>query len=152
MTDTKVTHPLHLELADGLRKVADFVEANPEYASWLRYGLQESGIDAHPEGDDKAAALGAFARATLRAGAKVEKEFSDQFAFVNASFGAVKVSAYDYRSKVCELVELDEEETVEVDDPEWVAPEAPKVTVTRKKTEWQCAPLLAAEQPAAVSS
>lgn len=143
--------PLHRQYAAGLRQLARFVEDHPEFADWFSFELSTAGIGAHPRGEDKAAAMGSFARAALRAGAKVDKDYSDTIAKVIASFGEVKVSAYEYRDEVCELVVLDEEETVEINDPDYVEPEPPKVTVTRKKTQWRCRPLLASD-PAATKN
>jgi hypothetical protein len=132
---------LAAELASGLRHVADFIKANPEFAEWFRYTLAVAAINLHlTDEEDQAAALGRFSRAVLRNGGTVDKKIDDQWYTVVASFGAVKAETLTYRNQVCEAVVVGQE-TVKIRKPppkdEWA-----EVEETRDIVKYECKPLL----------
>lgn len=146
MTDTKVTHPLHLELADGLRKVADFVEANPELAEYLRYSFDM--VNAYSNDPE---VLAAFIKAGKRHGAEATKAAKgDEWFYARLRWGRVELHVNAHRNQVCEARQVGTK-TVKQKDPAALAA-VPEVEVEVPVYEWDCKPLLAAEQPAAVSS
>jgi hypothetical protein len=141
-TDNEI--PLHIRQAEGLRAVADMIEANPEMAPLLAYSLRN--ISA-PTGsvDDPKAAMATFARATVKHGAKVRKDGSSEWFRVAATWGPVEVEVFGAREQVCERVVTGTETvTKTVPDPEKLA-EVPEVEVTEtvEIVKWECKPLLA---------
>lgn len=131
-------------MAAGLRQLADMLQANPALAAEFAYSLSEIGEPSI--GRD---ALAAFARAALRAGAKVEKYFRGEYAGVIARFGPVEVTAFDKREEVCERVVVGTREVTEqVPDPlALLAVPLVEVTRTVEDVEWRCRPLLDASAP-----
>jgi hypothetical protein len=140
--------PLHIRQAEGLRALADMIEANPEIADTMSYPLRYISAPV-TSCDDEVAALAAFARACVRSGAAIRKEGDTQWFRVVASFGEdVRVDAFGHREEVCERVVTGTETvTKTVPDPEALAT-VPTVEVTEEveTVEWVCRPLLAAEQ------
>jgi len=148
------TQPTMLDqYVDGLRRFADFVEANPDLVEHLRYMLDDITI-IHGGGGRQYMAQ--FARAAARAGLEVAKDYvSDKYAYLNIMFSPVvgiKVAAG--RDEVCERVVTGSTEVVkEVPDPELLAA-VPKVIVTEvvETFEWKCRPLLADAESAGVQA
>jgi hypothetical protein len=128
---------LAAEQADGLRALADLIEANPQLNANLDriYGF-------HP---NSAEAQAAIARAGLRHGAKVDKDVWEKQHNIVLKWGPVHVHALASRETVCERVQVGEEKvTSTVPDPAVVVPTI-EVTETVPVYEWRCAPILAAE-------
>lgn len=146
MTATET--PLHIRQAEGLRALADMIEANPEIAETMAYPLRYISAPVTSE-DDEVGALAAFARACARAGAVIRKDGDTKWFRVIASFGSeVQVDAFGHRDEVCERVVTGTETVVKtVPDPDALAT-VPTVEVTEvvETVEWKCRPLLAAEQ------
>lgn len=132
--------------ADGLRALAAFIEANPQFADMFDTTFSYSGINAHiSRFEDKAAVMGEVARVAVRAGATVDKKINDQWHNLVVRFGAVKFEVLAYREEVCERVVVGTETvTKRVPDPARLA-EVPEVEVTEtvERVEWRCTPLLA---------
>lgn len=137
-TETKAT-----ELADGLRAVADMIEANPELAHILRYALTHLSEPL----DDRDQMI-TLARIGARTTGKVTKDFTGKHASVRIAFGPVSVTGYIDREQVCERVVVGHETVIEAGpDPDAVAA-LPVVEreVEREIVEWRCHPLLADER------
>lgn len=137
MSNTKAT-----EYANGLRALADMIEANPELVPILKYSL---GNISEPVRDRDE--LATFTRAAARTGRKVTKDYSGKYADVSVAFGPVTVSGYLPREEVCDRVVIGTEKVIEKGpDPEAVAA-LPVVEreVEREIVEWRCRPLLADE-------
>lgn len=129
-------------LAADFRRLADFIEANPELAdTYLGYAMQ--GFNLPVQTRDRVVGL---ARMGMRAGFAVTKHQNDNFAGVDITVGdSISLHVYARRDEVCErIVTGTREVTEEVPDPEALAA-VPKVTVTRveEDVEWRCLPLLA---------
>lgn len=136
-TETKAS-----EYADGLRALADMIEANPELVPIFKFSLGEI---REPINDREE--LATFARAAARTGNKVSKNFGSKYASVAVAFGPVTLAAYIEREQVCDRVVVGTEVVVETGpDPEAVAA-LPVVEreVEREIVEWRCRPLLADE-------
>ena len=118
------------EYVDGLRALADFLEAHPDL---IEIHLPAT-FHVFP-GSDKAK----FARLALQLGTS-EKSVDSSWYNVERSFGPHKICVATSRSNVCEKIVVGSE-TVEIEeaDPEVVAA-LPKTkrTVTVEKTEWLC--------------
>lgn len=149
MTPTDET-PRHIQQAEGLRHLAAFIEANPELACSFQYTLQDGGLNAHLiHFEDKAEGLGVFARAALRAGAKVDKDIDEDWHNLVLHFGAIHVDVLARRDEVCERVQVGTETvTRKVRDEtaaEAALAEIPEHEVTEEVPvyEWDCKPLLA---------
>ncbi|MFI6304332.1 hypothetical protein ACIBCH_20875 [Amycolatopsis thailandensis] len=150
MTEQK---SLHVRQAEGLRALADMIEANPELAEHLSQALQ--GMAAYVF---TAEPIAAFVRAAGRHGAKIVKDYPDdpeRHFSAYAHFGdEVAIRLHTTREQVCERVVTGTETVTEtVPDPEKLA-EVPTVEVTKtvETVEWVCRPLLAAEHAPAVTS
>lgn len=133
---------LAAEQAAGLRALADLIEANPDLAKHAAY-LRTLNI-WH---SDDAKIVEAIARAGLRHGAKVQKEYSDTIFQLRLSWGPVTAELLSYRDEVCERVVVGTETvTKTVKDPDALAA-VPEIEVTEEveKVEWICRPLLATE-------
>ena len=144
--------PLHVRQAEGLRALADMVEASPEIAPLGEYCMQTLYVFSARSAEDHAMVT----RAALRHGAKVDKDIGEELYNLSLSFagGAVVAKVLANRSDVCERVVTGTETvTKTVPDPERLA-EVPTVEVTEtvEHVEWVCRPLLAAEADAAVTA
>lgn len=141
-----MTDPTAQHLAEGLRQLAAFVEANPDMADDLRYPLTSINQPWNDYLGDAKDYLARYARAGIRAGAKVTKNYDGgKYASVDLHFGPIRMHVYADRERVCERVVVGTREvTEEVPDPEALAA-VPKVTVTKTVDEvrWECRPLLA---------
>jgi hypothetical protein len=134
------------DLAAAVRRLAEFVQANPDLTDDIEYALHHIGIpiiDRHRE------VFAAFARAGTRAGATVVKDLarSDDYAGLYLSFGKVRLMLAAKRAEVCERVVIGIRQVVEdIPDPEALAA-VPTTQVTRtvEDVEWRCRPLLAGE-------
>lgn len=148
---TAIGHPdaqLATGMASGLRLLATMIEENPQLAKNFRYTLKTSGISLHPRGLDQAAEQAEIARIARRYGATTTKDISETLHNLVCDFGDIKVQALALREEVCERVVVDTKTiTKTVKDPALLA-EVPDVEVTEtvEIVEWQCKPLLAAEQ------
>lgn len=147
MTDTPVDTvkpPLHLRQAEGLRALADFIEANPSLAEEMAYTL--SSMQDPVLKDDPVETLAEFARAAARARIPHRKNGSDKYFRLELQFGdAVTFTPYASREKVCERVVVGTTPvTKTVPDPEALAA-VPTIEVTEdvEQVEWVCRPLLA---------
>lgn len=130
--------PLHVRQAEGLRRLADFVEQHPEIRTSYLNDVQ---VWYFSDADD----LAELARAAAQFGAKVEKSITEQQYNLVISFGSLKAEALAAREQVCERVVVGTETvTKRVPDPAKLA-EVPEVEVTEtvERVEWQCRPLLA---------
>lgn len=136
------------EQAAGLRALADMIEANPDLVATKFY---LSGLHVwHATDADTMAKL---VRAGLAHGAKIDKAYSGDSFNLKLSWGPVVAMALGYRNQVCERVVTGVETvTKTVPDPEALAA-VPQVEVTEQveTVTWVCKPLLAAEEPAAVT-
>lgn len=141
MSDEK---PLHTKQAEGLRALADYIEANPELGNELQYSLRN--ISEPITCDDPIALLGQFARAAAHARVQNRKDGSDKYFRLELRFSeVVVVSLVASRAEVCERIVVGTEQvTKTVPDPELLAkvPEI-EVTETVEQVEWRCRPLLA---------
>jgi hypothetical protein len=139
---------LAAQQAAGFRKLAAFIEQNPEVAPFAAY--LDDGINVfHVWGKDDAQMI---IRAALASGAKVDKRYFNDTFSADFTFGAVKVSLLGNRAAVCEKVVTTREVIEEVPDPQALAA-VPTVTVTKtvEDVEWVCRPLLAADTETAVA-
>ena len=130
-----MTQPTVAEIAEGLRALADFLEAHPDlpYPTYLR--------TPHvwcPRSEE----IPALIRAALADGVEVVKQHSEVQRNVELHFGALKAEALISKSEVCERVVVGTE-VVQVPDPAYIPPETPLIEKTVEKTEWRCRPLLA---------
>lgn len=143
MTTTET--PLHIRQADGLRALADMIEQNPEVAEFASL----SGLYAFHV--SSAADHATMIRAALKAGAKVDKDISEELYNVTLTFGPVSAMVLAYREQVCERVQVGTETVTRAErDPKAVEAalaEIPETEVTEEVPvyEWQCKPLLASE-------
>jgi len=131
-------------LVDGLRQLAAFVEANPQFGHDLLMTFDTNNVPHIDARGDAREYLAKYARAAVRSGAVVSKGFGDKWAHVDLAFGAVNLHVYAEQVEVCEKVVLGTREvTKEVLDPEALAA-VPKVTVTEtvEDVEWRCHPIL----------
>lgn len=121
---------------DGLRQLADWLEANPEIdLPWTgTYDSFSLGVWVSKE------ELATIARALP---GKVEKDFTtlDTVVYVRAAFAGLKVEAYAGRNAVCERI-VTGTETVTVPAVE----AKPERTEEREVIEWHCMPLLADDE------
>lgn len=131
---TAVDTPLHVQQAEGLRRLADMIEAHPELpASYL---TSVNVWYAHSPED-----LAAIARAALKHGATVAKDVTDSIYSLSLSWGPLTAEALAQRANVCERVVTGTEiVTRKVPDP---AAALVEVTETVEHVEWVCRPLLA---------
>lgn len=136
MTD----EPTPAEKAAGLRLLADMIDANPD----IRVAYLN---DVHVWFARDIDELRAIARAGKAAGAKVEKNYVDDYATVTVTFGPLKAKALVSRREVCERVVVGTE-VVKVPDPAYVPPDTPLIEKVREITEWRCRPLLAEDEAA----
>jgi hypothetical protein len=150
MTDNTA---LAAEQAAGLRKLADMIEQNPELASNFDFSLNTAGIGVHLRSEDKAAEMARISRIARRYGATSTKGITENFHNMILDFGGAKAEVIAYRKEVCDLVVVGTREvTEEVPDPEALKA-VPMVIVTRTEdvTKWECKPLLAADDSAALA-
>jgi hypothetical protein len=137
MNETTTSSPTDTRTAytDGLRRLADWLDANPQVdVPWTgsEYDPLQIGVWVAKE---KLAAIVKALPGT------VEKDYSaDNVVRVNATFGDLHVSAYAGRSEVCERV-VTGTETVTVPAVE----AKPEHTEVREVVEWRCHPILADE-------
>lgn len=140
MSDTTI--PMHIQQAQGLRALADMIEANPEAAKHACY-LTDISVFHVTDPD----ALEGIIRAGLRSGAKVTKDWTTKTVLqVKFTWGPVTASVLSPRDSVCErVVTSTETVTKSVPDPDRLA-EVPLVEVEEvvETVEWICKPLLAA--------
>ena len=137
----------------GWAKLAEFLASNPDIAD-RAYVYSDRALVYLQPGDDTVSWLAEYTRRGMRAGARVAKEYTDDYGKVLLHFGPVYLQAYTNRDEVCERVVVGTREVVEeVKDPEALAAVP---TITQKRTEeiveWQCRPLLAGEQDGQVSA
>lgn len=136
--------------AADIEKYAAFIRANPEIAEEI--GTETRFLVYLLPDDDTKAKMADFVRAGLRAGAKVDKDVTDKYAYAYLRFGDVTVQVYAAREVVCErVVTGTREEVIEEPDPELLAAATASVpTVKRTEVvetvEWRCTPLLAATE------
>lgn len=134
-TATPSTTDTRIRYTDGLRGLADWLDANPQIAlpwSGNEYNPFQVGVWVSKE------ELAAIIKALP---GKVEKDYSaDNVVRVNAKFGDLHVSAYAGRSEVCERV-VTGTETVTVPAVE----ARPERTEEREVVEWRCHPILGDE-------
>lgn len=123
------------ETVQGLRALADFIEANPGLP-WdpTYWELGVYGINA----EDAAA----FARST-GTWDKIPAGSDGELLKIQRSFGPIKLGVFARRDEVCEKVVVGTE-TVAIPDPVALAA-VPTVEVEREVVEWKCRPLLATE-------
>lgn len=134
MNTTTVDTPLHVQQAEGLRRLADMIEAHPE----LPPSYLKSVNVWHATDPDK---LAAIARAALAHGATVAKDATANIYTLSVSWGPLTAEAIAQRANVCERV-VTGTETVIKTVPDPAAPLV-EVTETVEHVEWVCRPLLA---------
>lgn len=131
---TTVDTPLHVQQAEGLRRLADMIEAHPDLPpSYLKSVNVWHAMD--PD------ALAAIARAGLAHGATVSKGATDSIYTLSLSWGPFTAEALAQRANVCERV-VTSVETVTRTVPDPAAPRV-EVTETVEHVEWVCRLLLA---------
>jgi hypothetical protein len=133
------------DIVEGLRTLADLIEANPELSEYFRYSDAFRKIMLPVSHyDDPRAAMAEWARAGKASGHPVTKDYNGQWGSVTVTLSdAVKIWAYAEREKVCtRIVTGTETVTVTVPDPDVIVPTV-EVEQTREIVEWQCLPLLA---------
>jgi hypothetical protein len=134
---------LHLRQAQGLRALADFVEANPDLDKELDYPLRH--LSDPVLGDEAAGVLAKFARAAARGRVQHRKGGDDKHFELALHFGsAVTLTLWADRNQVRERVVVGTEKvTKKVPDPAKLA-EVPEIEVTEtvEQVEWVCRPLL----------
>ena len=148
MTTTSITderREANLAAANGLRALADFIDANPDlHTPWTAWPLDICNPLVLTL--DKKAALRAWARAS--ASLRPAKQYDEEHAYLTVDFGGgVKVKTYAQRDEVCErIITGTREVTKTVKDPDALAavPEV-EVTVTEETVEWICHSLLGGE-------
>lgn len=148
MTEQHPDQKLADEQAAGLRLLATMIEENPQLAENFRYELMSSGLNLHLYSDDRPAEMANIGRIARRYGATTTKDVGESLYQLKCDFGTIKVDVLSRREEVCERVVVGTETvTKTVKDPELLA-EVPDVEVTEEVeiVEWQCKPLLAAEQ------
>lgn len=122
------------EFIDGLRAVADFYENHPE-AHYDEMGLN---ISMYAFTDDPKAAV----VTTAKAMGKCEKEYCEEYFTIRKEFsGAVSLSVFAKRSKVCQAVKVGERVI-----PEHIVPATTEIVIPERTEDiikWQCEPLLA---------
>ncbi len=133
------------DVSANLRRLADFLDANPDIAAKTISRTTTVQLLAYYSGESARADLAAFARAGKAGGAEVEKSYDESWGNVTVRFGPVEIQGYASRERVCvRRVVGTREVTKTVPDPEALAA-VPKVTVTEtvEDVEWDCLPLLA---------
>lgn len=132
----------HTAYANGLRELADWVEAHPDKALPGKeincYSLNERG--------DAAAILSALK--------PCRKEYGDEMFYIRRDFGPITLSYVFYRAKVCVAKVVGKKVIAEVREPARTIELPEKITPehTEDIIEWDCSePLLApaSEQGAA---
>lgn len=118
------------ERANGLRALADLIEAKPELAGSQYVDIR---LDLWIDDADE------LARLTRQVGGARSKVDLGSLLTVRRDFGAgVFLDLNAERDQVCEAVVVGTE-TVEVPDPAVVVP---TITVERDIVEWKCSPIL----------
>lgn len=123
-------------LSEALRYLADMIDAGGPAPSWIYPNKISWYIDNPGEGEAPATEQVREIRKFLPR-AVWEKEYNNIYAYQRASFFGVSFEILTDRGAVCKKV-VTGTETVEVPDPEYVAPEVPKVTVEQDVVEWVC--------------
>ncbi len=147
-----------IDVANSLRSMADFIEANPdvspykgdrfreiEYRIPIQYAPDmRSDGDLMPLGDEissfdkQKAHLTKFVRLGLNHGAEIDKDYFDDRAWVTLKFGnSVNIKLVAERDAVCTRRIVDTVTEIERVPVEWEEKE-----VTREVVEWDCLPLL----------
>jgi hypothetical protein len=137
----------------GWAKLAQFLADNPDIADTAHVFSDKAMVYLSPA-DDAVSRLADYTRRGMRAGARVEKSYDDNYGKVLLHFGPVHLQVYSHRDEVCERVVIGTREVVEeVKDPEALAA-VPTITQTRTEDiiRWECKPLLAGEQNSEVSA
>jgi hypothetical protein len=116
----------------GLRDIADWLEAHPDYVPKSTTGGVQISVPGVFTKEDLIAAGRAL-------GGTLEKSTTDNFFWLDKKFGPHILSAAAYRDEVCEKVVTVTEEEVTEPDPAIVAT-LPTVTrtVQRETIEWVC--------------
>ncbi len=129
--------------AQGLRALADMIEANPDVVEHINWTFDGINVPVWTK-----EAVQVLARAGAASRIKVTKHQGDKYAGVDLYFAdQVSLHVYVKREEVCErIVTGTREVTEEVPDPDVLAA-VPKVAVTKvvEEVTWRCMPLLAAE-------
>jgi len=145
-------HPERAAFTDGLRLIADWLDANPDVP--LPYLDSTISGEDRPtltillgwwSGKDQREQMATIGRA-MGQFAKYARPDGDRFA-ISHLFGSIAVTATAARDEVCERVVVGTHEvTEEVPDPEALAA-LPTVTVTKtvEEVEWVCSSLLSPE-------
>lgn len=143
MSDTTI--PMHIQRANDIRALADFIEHNPDLFKQLDYTTHSFLLSVN-RSEDPVSEMAKFIRAGMAQGAKITKDYSDKYGSVKLTWGAVSLDIYAPRDQVCErVVTSTETVTKSVPDPDRLA-EVPLVEVEEvvETVEWVCKPLLAA--------
>lgn len=124
----------HAEYADGLRQVADFLEAHPEIE------LPENTLNCYRLFDKKVAAVVA---AAMSKGGRANKEWSDSLFTISREFGPITLKYMGTRSNICERVIVGKVAVPEQKVPARPAEEAHTIPAHEEPLyEWRCTPLL----------
>lgn len=137
----------------GWGKLSQFLADNADIAD-NAHAYSDRVLIYYTPDESPLARLADITRRGIAAGARVEKSYDDDYGKVQLHFGPVYLQAYSNRAEVCERVVVGTREVVEeVQDPDALAA-VPTITQTRTEeiVEWQCHPILAAEQVAAVTA
>jgi hypothetical protein len=134
----------------GLRALADILDAHPELP--LPYDGTSSALDWIEVGVDARRSAAAFARVMPGTVAKSVSDVAGQF-YLTFQLHGLSLRVISTRAQMCERV-ITGTRTIVVEEPD---PDAlalvPKIKRTEvvEDVEWQCHPILAAEQPSAGS-
>lgn len=138
------------EYAAGWARLTEFLAANPDITSGANTYSYSVLVYLSP-GDDVLPRMADYTRRAKAAGARVEKQYGE-YGKVLLHFGPIYLQVYASREDVCERVVVGTRE-VEVEEPD---PEALAAVPTVKRTEivevveWQCHPILAGAERAAL--
>lgn len=120
----------HKEYADGLRQIADFLEAHPEI------DLPEARLTNYSLDKSKAPLV-------ARAMGKAEKVWADTLFTLRRNFGEITLEYHGLRSNICERVIVGKTHVPEVHVPARIAEEAHTVPAHEEPVyEWRCSPVL----------
>ena len=145
------------DVANSLRSMADFIEANPDvspykgdrfreieyripiqFAPVLRSDFNDEGEIELSSFDKQKTHLTKFVRLGLNHGAEIAKDYFDDRAWVTLKFGnSVSIKLVAERDAVCTKRIVDTVTEIERVPVEWEEKE-----VTREVVEWDCLPLL----------
>ena len=134
----------HAEYADGLRQVADFLEAHPEIE------LPESTLNCYRLYNKEAVAVTARA---LSSGGRCAKVYEESIVLLKRVFGPIELCYLGSRSNVCERVQvgtkIEPEHIIPAQAEQFIPAQAEQFIPEREVQVygWRCPSLLAPDEP-----